>query len=240
MCHLVSIILFISSFAYPPCRLTSMPKILVDLCNDLCFFTTSIFAPADVAYNHCQSINYWAVPVICALPLWFRFQQCMRRYYERRKRFPDVANAGKYALSEAVVVMGSFHPLYNDHSEEWDFFRALWLLMCVASSLYAFAWDLMMDWSMVKRVNNKWELRKERMYPSVFGYYFAIVTNFFLRFLWTVNIVPFTLTEFLERQGRDTIFLPVLYFLELYRRFQWGIFRGTLCLISFAFGVLVL
>ena len=226
-----------------------MPKILVDLISSLCFFSTGVFLSASTAQSACGDAQFLLVPFVCALPLWFRFQQCMHRYHERRKRFPDVANACKYALSEAVVVMGSFHPLYSDHSQAWDVLRYFWLLLCVVSSLYAFSWDITMDWGLIRKVGvasvnsssaskqrsnwfglsggQRYELRKDRMFPYVWCYYAASLSNLVLRFCWTVTIVPFAATEFLEAQGKDTVFLPLLYFLELYRRFQWGIFRGA-------------
>jgi len=211
-----------------------MPKVLVDLFGSLCFLGSNTFHHTLDAQRRCQDLQYWSIPLVCALPLWFRFQQCMNRYYERRRRFPDVANAVKYALAEVTVVMAAFHPFFGTHEigseAAWNAFRVFWILLCVSSSLYSFWWDVVMDWGMIVRhpVTRRPELRKERLYPgrAAWPYWGAIVTNVLLRFLWTINIVPFALTEFLEQHGKDTILLPLVYFCELYRRFQWGIFRG--------------
>jgi EXS family len=35
------------------------------------------------------------VPALCILPLWLRFQQCLRRYHDTGRRMPNLANALK-------------------------------------------------------------------------------------------------------------------------------------------------
>ena len=49
------------------------------------------------------------VPLMCALPLWFRLQQNVRRFYDTGEHWPNLGNALKYALSQVVVIFGSFH-----------------------------------------------------------------------------------------------------------------------------------
>ncbi len=50
------------------------------------------------------------VPLLTALPLWWRFMQCLRRYRDTGQRFPHLANALKYALSHSVLLFGVFNP----------------------------------------------------------------------------------------------------------------------------------
>lgn len=83
--------------------------------------------------------------VVCLLPLWFRFCQCLRRYMDTGSRWPHLANAFKYALSQTVTLFGAFHPLYmlTTHSQETtNLFQGFWLLLFVSSSLYSFFWDI--------------------------------------------------------------------------------------------------
>lgn len=91
--------------------------------------------------------------VICALPLYWRFQQCMKRYYETRKRSPDLWNALKYAgespllalcllparlltsmiavarccalpaASHSVVIVSSFHPTLSRYASQFSRFE---------------------------------------------------------------------------------------------------------------------
>jgi predicted membrane chloride channel (bestrophin family) len=62
-----------------------------------------------LASGSCDSGKWIALPIISCLPLWWRFQQCMKRYFETRQAWPHLANAFKYALSHTVVIMGMFH-----------------------------------------------------------------------------------------------------------------------------------
>lgn len=107
------------------------------------------------------------VPLICLIPLWIRFNQCLRRYLDTGMRVPNLPNAGKYALSQTVTLFGAFHPLYlmhRDHSttsnlsddiimQEIDsgigglrLFDFFWFGIFVTSSLYSYFWDVRMDW----------------------------------------------------------------------------------------------
>ena len=55
--------------------------------------------------------------MLSALPLWWRFQQCMRRYHDTGDRWPHLANAGKYFLTHSVVIAGAFHPTFGKASD---------------------------------------------------------------------------------------------------------------------------
>ena len=88
------------------------------------------------------------IPLITLLPLWFRFNQCLRRYMDTRQRLPHLANAFKYALSMTVTLFGAFHPLYMNNRGESSVFQIFWSFVFVASSLYSFTWDVYMDWGL--------------------------------------------------------------------------------------------
>ena len=45
--------------------------------------------------------------VIAALPSWWRFAQCLRRYYDTKQANPHLINAGKYSTSFFVVVFSA-------------------------------------------------------------------------------------------------------------------------------------
>ena len=46
------------------------------------------------------------IPLICAVPLWCRFMQCLRIFHDSQKRFPALPNALKYSVSMLVVLFG--------------------------------------------------------------------------------------------------------------------------------------
>jgi hypothetical protein len=57
----------------------------------------------------------------------------------------------------------------------------------IASS-YSYAWDIYMDWGLLRSKNPKtYGLREKLNYP-VWFYYYAIVSDFLLRFFWIVTL----------------------------------------------------
>jgi hypothetical protein len=59
--------------------------------------------------------------------------------------------------------------------------------------------DVKMDWGLLRFDDSQHPLlRRDRLFPHVWVYYAAIVVDFLLRFLWTLTITPFLLTDFLE------------------------------------------
>ena len=136
---------------------TSMVKVFQDIAWTVCFVVNGDFLISEDDVNGHQ--HTWAksniyndivIPIICLLPLWFRFNQCLRRYLDTRKRFPNLANAAKYALSQTVTLFGAFHPLYALHYYNQrmltNLFEYFWMGLFIASSLYSFSWDVCMDW----------------------------------------------------------------------------------------------
>jgi EXS family len=116
------------------------------------------------------------IPILCLFPLLIRFNQCLRRYIDTGDRFPHLANAAKYALSQTVTLFGAFHPLYLEYSSEVrqksDLFQIFWVVVFVSSSLYSFTWDVFMDWGLGRREYGF--LGPSLMYPRRY-YYFAVM-----------------------------------------------------------------
>jgi len=61
----------------------------------------------------CGGVGYGIRPVVAALPSWFRFAQCLRRYRDTRLAFPHLVNAGKYATTFFVVIFSTLHSIYK-------------------------------------------------------------------------------------------------------------------------------
>lgn len=139
------------------------------------------------------------IPLLSALPLWFRCMQCLRNYFNTHQSIPHLANACKYALSHSVVLFGVFHSTFHDphgiHS--MSTYKAMWLLSLCFNSLYTFFWDIYFDWGLchIRRYKG---LREVTLYPS-WCYYVSIVADFFLRFAWTLTLIP---------QGEDSPVSP--------------------------------
>lgn len=134
-------------------------------------------------------------------------------------------NAGKYLTAHSVTIMGGFHAYLGRSDSGWDTFRWFWLAFSVLGAVYTYLWDVIMDWGLLSGQGDHRLLRSKRSYP-VAWYYFAMVTNLFLRFTWTLTILPFSSNPFLaSTEFYDLYVVPVLVSLELYRRAQWGVFR---------------
>ncbi|TMW69362.1 hypothetical protein Poli38472_001518 [Pythium oligandrum] len=229
--------------------LTSTVKVTQDLAWSMCFFATKEFLlkdhvqPLDVngrpLYSivelrakeaSCQNNVYYAkvaVPLICALPLWFRFIQSLRRIYDSETWWPNLPNAVKYALAQVVVLFGLFHPFYRTHSHFEDVpeslgglhtFQLVWITLFTLSSLYTWVWDVWMDWGL-GRPQYKF-LGDRQMFSRLWVYYAAILADFFLRFAWTLSLIPPHSSSSLPLYLQ-----PFTMVIELFRRTFWGFFR---------------
>uniref|UniRef100_M4BZZ9 EXS domain-containing protein n=1 Tax=Hyaloperonospora arabidopsidis (strain Emoy2) TaxID=559515 RepID=M4BZZ9_HYAAE len=225
--------------------LTSTVKVTQDVSWSICFFATKEFlrkdvnpiavgtqdpqtSPMDSVEETCADNVYYlnvVVPLVCVLPLWWRFLQNLRRVYDTKTWWPHLPNAAKYALAQVVVLFGLFHPLYSDDSDETTLhmhvrmFVVVWLFLFTASSLYTWIWDVTMDWGL-GRPQFKF-LGDSQMFSRKWVYYAAIVADLFLRFAWTVTLIP-------PRGAARWLPLylqPFTIVLELFRRTFWSFFR---------------
>lgn len=174
--------------------------------------------------------NNWVRPMVSCLPAWFRFAQCLRRYRDTREAFPHLLNAGKYSTTFFVVLFSTLNAvvsLSGDAEPEdkvHNPFFYVWIVCSVGSSLYAYTWDIKMDWGLLDRstatsAENR-VLREDIVYASKGYYYFAILEDFVLRFGWAVSL---SLTEMGFSNG--DLITTILSSLEVFRRFVWNFFR---------------
>ncbi|KAG6965458.1 hypothetical protein JG688_00007186 [Phytophthora aleatoria] len=223
--------------------LTSTVKVTQDVSWSVCFFATKEFLRKDVippgghasglqlmptedGPTLCADNVYYVnvvVPLVCALPLWWRFLQNLRRVYDTKAWWPHLPNAAKYALTQVVVLFGLFHPLHSDNSEEnasqVRMFVIAWLMLFTASSLYTWIWDVTMDWGL-GRPQFKF-LGDSQMFSRKWIYYVAIVADLFLRFAWTLTLIP---PRGVAR-WLPLYLQPFTMVLELFRRTFWSFFR---------------
>mmetsp|Transcript_16374 Transcript_16374/g.29704 ORF Transcript_16374/g.29704 Transcript_16374/m.29704 type:complete len:872 (-) Transcript_16374:91-2706(-) len=234
---------------------TSMVKVFQDLLWTVCFVASGDFLLSEVDHQkghiHAWTEQFWykniAIPLICLMPLWIRFNQCLRRYLDTGKRMPNLANAFKYALSQSVTLFGVFHPLYLMHSRHEDshtvsltsdddddeqkgaivignyrlnLFQLFWMGLFVSSSLYSFCWDVYMDWGLGRREYDF--LGPRLMFPRKSQYYTVICADLVLRFMWVLTLIP--------PQSGANFELPayltaISMTVELFRRTIWSLFR---------------
>jgi hypothetical protein len=211
---------------------TSMVKVFQDIVFAIGFVISGDFMMSedklDEDTSHMWEHSLWyknvLIPLICLFPLWIRFNQCLRRYLDTGIRGPNLLNAFKYAMSQTVTLFGAFHPLYLMYSRgdtnAISLFQVFWMTLFIASSLYSFTWDVIMDWGLGQP---KYAFLGPRlMYPNRFYYYAVMAADIVLRFMWVLTLIPpqsgakFEIPQYLT---------AVSMALELLRRTLWGFFR---------------
>lgn len=204
--------------------LTSMPKIFADLQFTGCLYVTGQFLNEDdelSSSGSCTTKNptFQAIHIVLSvLPFWIRLMQCVRGFASSYS-LKHVANGFKYCSSITVVAL-SFAAGQT----------TTWRVVSVFSSLFAYFWDLHMDWGLgagwLRRAlhgqalggaSQDFLLRPKRSYPTNW-YYFAMISNALARFGWAIYISP----------GQKVVkhhWVLILGCVELLRRTQWSLFR---------------
>ncbi|GJJ72444.1 xenotropic and polytropic retrovirus receptor 1 [Entomortierella parvispora] len=163
----------------------------------------------------CSTSHMWVTPFFTALPAWFRFLQCLRRYRDTLEWFPHLLNAGKYMTSLVNLFVYFSYRHYGGTT-----LRIYFILVSTVTSIYTFAWDIYMDWGLFrlgKQAPVYPLLRQELVYSRVWVYYLAIVLDLLGRFSWVVRLIPMNINV--------NLLSFVLAFLEVLRRWQWNFFR---------------
>lgn len=166
---------------------TSMVKVFQDIAWTICWVVSGEFTRSEELVKDGVSFgwpsSHWyknfLIPIICLFPLVVRCNQCLRRYLDTGDRFPHLANATKYALSQTVTLFGAFHPLYLEYGlhagEGFNLFQIFWVIVFVSSSLFSFTWDVYMDWGLGRPEYGF--LGQCLMYPKRYYYYIVIALD---------------------------------------------------------------
>jgi hypothetical protein len=64
------------------------------------------------------------------------------------------------------------------------------VLFAIVSSLFAYFWDLKMDWGLLERNKVNPLLREKLFFGSPKIYYLIVVGNLFMRLTWIITISP--------------------------------------------------
>ncbi|KDO29924.1 hypothetical protein SPRG_19854 [Saprolegnia parasitica CBS 223.65] len=187
-----------------------------------CFITPTMFTESDDVPSECSRNAYYtrvAVPLICAVPVWWRFLQSLRRCYELGSWFPGLPNALKYALAQLVILFGLFHSYYSPLAPS-NSLQVVWVCLFVCSSLYSWVWDVVMDWGVGRRPRHEF-LATTRIKSRRHVYYaVAIGIDLVLSFSWTLALIPPDAGSPL-----GTLLLsmqPMMMFMEPMRRAMWS------------------
>ena len=161
--------------------LTSMVRPLIDVYYMGCYFKYEEWGPS-LAHPACRPSNY-AVLLISLIPFHIRFWQCINRFYYTGMWFPHLVNAGKYLTSVAVMIIAYLKTVRPGY-------EYIYVIAALISTIYSLAWDLKMDWGLLRGTKPGRRLLRDRLkYPHSY-YYFAIVANTLLRLTWVLAFIP--------------------------------------------------
>lgn len=171
-------------------------------------------SPSPRVNNVCGSSKSRSMGFFSALPTVFRFLQCLRRYMDTGDWFPHLANMLKYTISTIYYAMLSAYRI-----ERIRRYKIVFMVFGVINSLYSATWDIFMDWSLLQSGSKHKYLRNNLFYKRPGYYYFAIVSDILLRFLWVFYAC------FNDQIEQLAVTSFCIAFAEIIRRFIWIFFR---------------
>jgi hypothetical protein len=188
-----------------------MVILITDVGYTGCFFVVDLGRGTDECSMHLKN---WLRPALACLPFWFRFLQCLRRYYDMRM-YRDLLNAGKYMLSIGLVIFATLHSALEPQ-DDWGPFRVIWIINAVAATLSAFLWDVLLvtkrglcvcgrnesekDWG-IGRLHFRL-LRRNLLFPKI-CYYLAMPLNLTLRCAWLFTVAPSPFTGYVYEKALE-------------------------------------
>jgi hypothetical protein len=167
---------------------------------------------------------------LCAYSYMHVLFQVMRAYRDTGKT-KNLFNGVKYllAISMASLAIARSGSAQGDGAGLVSRLDYAWAIVSVATTLYAFFWDTVMDWGLCQflwcggsgsgdRSSPYPMLLRDTLYFSPSTYYTAMAGNFVMRLGWAFLISP---EQAYVRQN----YILMLGSIELVRRFVWAIFR---------------
>ena len=152
-------------------QLNSLVPVLLDFQYMICFYATNEgnwYTATD--YNKCVDKTWFIRPIVACLPAYLRFAQCLRRYRDTKEPFPHLANAAKYSTTFFVVIFSTLYHSYEANrvgNAHHPFFYT-WIVCSFISSLYAYFWDIKIDWGLFdSNAGDNRFLREEVVYSNV-------------------------------------------------------------------------
>lgn len=132
----------------------------------------------------------------------YRFLQCVQLVFVDGKPtqyvyWPHTYNIVKYLLSVAIVIISLSFPISGTGDGPVLVFQVVLGCVLVISTIYGTFWDTYCDWGLWQIMPDgttdpkpQLFLRKKLMYESPYKYYIAMVTDFVLRLIWAISLVP--------------------------------------------------
>jgi hypothetical protein len=137
---------------------------------------------------------------------------------------PPLTHSRTHSLTRALThsLARTTKPNQNDHGLRHTLnpsvLRGAFYSCFACVSLFAWVWDVKMDWGLGDPRHGY--LRNKLMCPKRAWYYIAVVADLFLRFVWTLTLIP---QQFIV--SRLTKYPTALTAIELTRRCAWALLR---------------
>jgi xenotropic and polytropic retrovirus receptor 1 len=184
--------------------ITSIVVPLKDLYRSFIFMYTVLF---NTKINPTEEI----LLLISILPFVWRLLQNIKRVtYKKSLFWRQIRNLIRYLISIGLIIT-AYLDMYKSY---------LWIVSMILGVTVISLFDVIHDWQI--SLLNFQIAGKDRSFPIMF-YYYAGISNFFLRFASIFTLLPYKTLEnsFIETE----IILTFIAVLEIYRRTQWGIIR---------------
>ena len=199
--------------------LTSLVCSLQDAAYAFCIFGSSDFYREQPSLCASSDVLRHVGYALAFLPFYFRFAQSLRRYRDdpvrARLQWVNAVKCLSAMLAIALNLIASHQTGAARRVMIW-----VWAIVALCSSLFAFAWDLRMDWGLADLDSPHYPLRAISLFPA-WTYYAAAALNFVLRLSWVITISPAAFGfNFPQRY-----FLLGIAALEIVRRSVWAVLR---------------
>ena len=205
-------------------QLTSLFIIILNISYSLCSFITGEWKQTETQQttNSCDTSNTTTTLIINCLkilPFWWRFAQCIRRYYDDSNHTNHIINAGKYLSSIITVLCISVQRYYSS----LNILLIIRLLFGIISTIYAFCWDIFKDWGL-GQYKYKFLRPYDELTFKIIIYYMAILFNFLFRISWAIALFPSAFS--ISNSSFNFHYFGLIFALiEIIRRCIWNIFR---------------
>lgn len=192
-------------------QMTSLIGPMRDMEYTLCYYAY-YEAPLLEKKSHCNNTRGIYL-FIAFFPNFLRILQCTKMIIDSKNPYPQKYNILKYCLNLCVATFSFLLATY-------PMFHPIWFVTSLVSTCYSFFWDLKFDFGFLQP-GKGFPLREKLCYSSKKLYYFAVIANFFLRFLWLITLSPEVIAEFVRPETLSVS----LFALEIFRRGMWNCIR---------------
>eukprot|EP00439_Symbiodinium_sp_Y106_P065869 s891_g10.t1 len=196
--------------------LTSIAKPIEDVPAAVCYLLSHHPQEEEIVQRFIQNgdscsagTHRWVVPFLAALPFWFRALQCCRRWVDTKEQ-RHLWNLGKYLCSLMVVIVSRTES------------TMLLVAVSTTATLYAFIWDVGLDWGLSYK--ELW-LRSDltgRQFP-VKAYWLCSLLDIFARSTWVFTLMPTSVVT--GNIVVRVILVSVMSSIEIIRRSMWAVLR---------------